>query len=123
MPSLDPRVLDAAIDKLFDATDLCLCSADPLLDWNTFIAVELARKAEFQWTEIDSVGTGRRVGISTFVDGVWTGDGTATHYALIDRNSEFVLATQALTAAKVGQAGQAFTTPATLYFTFPGPVA
>lgn len=124
MPSLDPRILDASCYKLVsDATDLCLCSADPLLDWTAFLGVVLARKGGFEWTEIETVDVaGRRVGIMPFVDGVWTGDGTATHYAIVDWNSEIVLATGALTAAKVGQSGQAFTTSAPLYITFPGPV-
>lgn len=122
---LDPRILDASLYKLIDdATDYCLCSSDPGVGagaWTAFEAAELARKEIIAWGDIEDSGSGRRVALLPFVDGVWIEDGTATTYAVVDRTSEIVLATKALGASKDGLAGQSFTQAANLYFTFPGP--
>lgn len=123
MASLDTRIIDVQLYKLIsDASDVCLCSANPGLDWSAFEAAEVARKVGPVWGLIESDGgTGRRVAVLPFVDGVWTEDGTATHIALVDRNSEIVLLSRPLTSSVVGVAGQVFSTSANWTITQPGP--
>lgn len=120
--ALDPRVLDASINKIVDdATDICLCSSDPALVWADFEAAELARKAPIAFGEIETSGSGRRVPVPSFNDGSWIASGTATHYAIVDRISELVLLTVPLSASEEGEAGQFWKVEAAFYLTFPGP--
>lgn len=125
MPTLDTRVLDAALNQIIgDATDMALCSTDPgsgPAAWADFENAELASKAAPQFSTIEDNGTGRRVGIQPFTDGVWSVDGTATTWCLVDRTSEIVLCTRALSVPKAGVAGQSFTVADVFYITFPGP--
>lgn len=57
----------------------------------------------------DRSGGGREVVVAAITDGVVTGTGTATHYAIVDTNNSRLLATGSLTASQSVTAGNTFT--------------
>lgn len=57
----------------------------------------------------DRGGGGRKVTVSAISDGVITGTGTVTHYALVDTSGTRLLATAALTASQSVTNGNTFT--------------
>ncbi|QBQ72786.1 hypothetical protein CRP6_gp62 [Roseobacter phage CRP-6] len=57
----------------------------------------------------DRVGGGRKVSVTAIDDGVITGTGTVTHYALVDTVNSRLLATAALTASQSVTSGNTFT--------------
>ncbi len=54
-------------------------------------------------------GGGREVTISAITDGAVTGDGTVTHYALVDTGTSRLLVAQSLSASKAVNNGDVFT--------------
>jgi len=57
----------------------------------------------------DRTGGGRQVTVAAISDGSVTGDGTATHYAIVDTVNSRLLATGSLTASQVVSTGNTFT--------------
>ena len=57
----------------------------------------------------DRTGGGREVTVSAISDGVVTGTGTVTHYALVDTSNSRLLATGSLTASQAVTSGNTFT--------------
>lgn len=56
----------------------------------------------------DRAGGGREVVVSALTDGTITGNGTVTHYAVVDSTNSRLLATAALTASQVVTDGNTF---------------
>ena len=56
----------------------------------------------------DRSGGGREVIVSAISDGSVTGNGTATHYAIVDVSNTRLLATGSLTASQVVASGNTF---------------
>ena len=56
----------------------------------------------------DRSGGGREVVVAAISDGSITGNGTATHYAIIDTTNSRLLATGSLTASQVVSSGNTF---------------
>ena len=57
----------------------------------------------------DRAGGGREVVVAAISDGSVTGNGTATHYAIVDTVNSRLLATSLLTASQVVTSGNTFT--------------
>ena len=57
----------------------------------------------------DRTGGGRKVTVAAITDGSVTGNGTATHYAILDTVNSRLLATGSLTASQVVTSGNSFT--------------
>ena len=57
----------------------------------------------------DRSGGGREVVASAISNGSVTGNGTATHYSIVDTGNSRLLATGALTASQVVSSGNTFT--------------
>lgn len=57
----------------------------------------------------DRTGGGRKVTVAAITDGSITGDGTVTHYAIVDTANSRLLATAALTASQSVTNGNTFT--------------
>ena len=57
----------------------------------------------------DRTGGGRKVTVAAVADGSITGDGTVTHYAIVDTTNSRLLATAALTASQSVTNGNTFT--------------
>lgn len=57
----------------------------------------------------DRTGGGRKVTVAAITDGSVTGNGTATHYAILDTVNSRLLATGSLTASQVVTSGNTFT--------------
>jgi len=57
----------------------------------------------------DRSGGGREVTVAAISDGSVTGDGTATHYSIVDTANSRLLATGSLTASQVVSNGNTFT--------------
>jgi len=57
----------------------------------------------------DRSGGGREVTVAAISDGSVTGDGTATHYSIVDTANSRLLATGSLTASQVVSDGNTFT--------------
>jgi len=56
----------------------------------------------------DRTGGGREVTVAALTNGSITGDGTVTHYAIVDTANSRLLATAALTASQVVTDGNTF---------------
>lgn len=57
----------------------------------------------------DRTGGGRQVTVAAISDGSVTGDGTATHYSIVDTVNSRLLATGSLSASQVVSNGNTFT--------------
>jgi hypothetical protein len=57
----------------------------------------------------DRAGGGREVTVAVITDGLVTGTGTATHYAIVDTVNSRLLATGSLTASQSVTSGNTFT--------------
>ena len=57
----------------------------------------------------DRSGGGREVTVAAISDGSVTGNGTATHYALVDTSNSRLLATNSLSATQVVTSGNTWT--------------
>jgi hypothetical protein len=69
----------------------------------------------------DRTGGGREVVMSAITDGSVTGNGTATHYALVDTVNSRLLATGSLSASQSVNSGNTFTL-STVTIGIPDPV-
>ena len=56
-----------------------------------------------------TIGWGREVVVAAISDGSVTGNGTATHYAIVDTVNSRLLATGSLSASQVVASGNTFT--------------
>ena len=96
-------VLDTEADKLLitsqEATTYAEANATYALGNSTSLSIGVPS---------DRTGGGREVTAAAISDGSVTGDGTATHYAIVDTVNSRLLATGSLTASQVVSSGNTF---------------
>ena len=96
-------VLDTEADKLLitsqEATTYAEANATYALGNSTSLSIGVPS---------DRNGGGREVTAAAISDGSVTGDGTATHYAIVDTVNSRLLATGSLTASQVVSSGNTF---------------
>lgn len=104
-------VLDAPLSYITTNTEkLHILSADPGLTWSNIAAYTLGHKTPPSFGAAgDRAGGGRKVTVTAITDGVVTGNGTASHYALTDDSLSKILATKALGSSQAVTSGNAFT--------------
>ena len=96
-------VLDTEADKLLitsqEATTYAEANATYALGNSTSLSIGVPS---------DRTGGGREVTAAAISDGSVTGNGTATHYAIVDTVNSRLLATGSLTASQVVSSGNTF---------------
>lgn len=111
MASLGDRVLDNGLSALdTEADKLFITSAEATTYTQAATTYALGVKnAPTVSAPADRTGGGREVTVSAITDGSVTGNGTATHYALVDSANSRLLAAGALSSAQAVTAGNTFT--------------
>ena len=111
MASLGDRVLDNGLSALdTEADKLFITSAEATTYTQAATTYALGVKnTPTVSAPADRTGGGREVTISAITDGSVTGNGTATHYALVDSANSRLLAAGALSSAQAVTAGNTFT--------------
>lgn len=109
MTMVSDYVLDAALVKYSEATDLHLCSAEPVV-YGDVATYSLAVKSSPAINAAeDASPSGRKRVIAAITDGVINTTGSATHWALIDSGNTRILATGDLSGSASLVAGEVFT--------------
>ena len=111
MASLGDRVFDSGLSVLdTEADKLFITSAEATTYTQAATTYALGVKnTPTVSAPADRTGGGREVTISAITDGSVTGNGTATHYALVDSANSRLLAAGALSSAQAVTAGNTFT--------------
>ena len=111
MASLGDRVFDSGLSALdTEASHLYITSAEATTYTQAATTYALGVKnTPTVSAPADRTGGGREVTISAIADGSVTGNGTATHYALVDSANSRLLAAGALSSAQSVTAGNTFT--------------
>lgn len=111
MASLGDRVLDNGLSALdTEADKLFITSAEATTYTQAATTYALGVKnTPTVSAPADRTGGGREVTVSAITDGSVTGNGTATHYALVDSANSRLLAAGALSSAQAVTAGNTFT--------------
>ena len=111
MASLGDRVFDSGLSALdTEASHLYITSAEATTYTQAATTYALGVKnTPTVSAPADRTGGGREVTISAITDGSVTGNGTATHYALVDSANSRLLAAGALSSAQAVTAGNTFT--------------
>ena len=111
MASLGDRVLDNGLSVLDTEVDkLFITSAEATTYTQAATTYALGVKnTPTVSAPADRTGGGREVTVSAITDGSVTGNGTATHYALVDSANSRLLAAGALSSAQSVTAGNTFT--------------
>ena len=111
MASLGDRVFDSGLSALdTEADKLFITSAEATTYTQAATTYALGVKnTPTVSAPADRTGGGREVTISAITDGSVTGNGTATHYALVDSANSRLLAAGALSSAQAVTAGDTFT--------------
>lgn len=114
MAFIADRVLDNGLTILdTEANRFDICSQEPVTYTEAITTYSLGNKTSFAvGSPQDGVTNGRRVVAPAITDGTVTGNGTATHWAIVDTGNSRLLATGALAASQVVTSGNVFTTTA-----------
>lgn len=112
MAALGNSVFDNGLNYLTSYTEkLYLLSGDPGLTWANIATYALGSKSTPTVSSpADRSAGGREVTISAITDGLVTGTGDATHYALTDDSEERILVTGALSSTLSVTSGGVFAT-------------
>lgn len=104
-------VFDAALSKLdTEANRLDICSSEPTNYTQATSTNTLGNKTSLSvGAPADRSPNGRKVTVAAITDGVVTGTGTATHWAITDTGNSRLLATGALSASQAVTNGNTFT--------------
>jgi hypothetical protein len=110
MAVLADFILDLALAELdTDAEQLHILSAEPA-NYAAVAGLTLGNKTPPTVSApTDRTPNGRKVTVSAVTDGMLTGTGTATHWALVDNTDSQLLATGALVVPQPVTAGNPFT--------------
>lgn len=112
MPFINDRVFDNGLTILdTEANRIDICSQEPTsyAQATTAGTYSLGNKTALVVGGIsDRTPSGRKVTVSAFSDGVVTGTGTATHWAITDTVNSRLLATGALAASSSVTSGNTF---------------
>ena len=110
MASLNDRVLDNGLTVLdTEANKILITSqeATTYLEANATYALGNSVSLSIA-APSDRTGGGREVVVAAISDGSVTGNGTATHYAIVDTVNSRLLATGSLTTSQVVTTGNTF---------------
>ena len=110
MPSLNNRVFDNGLSVLgTEANRIDLTSQEATTYAAATSAFTLGNSTSLSIAApSDRSGGGREVVVAAISDGSVTGNGTATHYAIVDVSNTRLLATGSLTASQVVASGNTF---------------
>ena len=111
MAFLDNRVFDNGLSVLdTEANRLDICTQEP-----TTFAAATTTYSKGNKTSLaigspgDRTGGGRKVTVPAITDGVVSGTGTVTHWAIVDTVNSRLLATGSLNASQAVTSGNTFT--------------
>jgi hypothetical protein len=110
MPSLNNRVFDNGLSILdTEASRIDLTSQEATTYIEATSTHTLGNSTSLSIAApSDRSGGGREVVVAAISDGSVTGDGTATHYAIVDVSNTRLLVTGSLTASQVVASGNTF---------------
>lgn len=110
MPFLNDRVLDNGLTVLdTEANRLDICSQEPVTYSEATSTYTLGNKTSLSvGAPTDRTPNGRKVVVAAITDGSVTGNGTASHYAIVDTVNSRLLATGSLAASQVVTSGNTF---------------
>ena len=110
MPSLNNRVFDNGLSVLdTEASRSDLTSQESTTYTEATSTHTLGNSTSLSIAApSDRSGGGREVVVAAISDGSVTGNGTATHYAIVDVSNTRLLATGSLTASQVVASGNTF---------------
>jgi hypothetical protein len=110
MATLDNRVFDNGLTVLdTEANKLLITSQEAASFTEANVTYALGNTTSLSIaTPSDRAGGGREVIAAAISDGSVTGNGTATHYAVVDTVNARLLATGSLTASQVVSSGNTF---------------
>ena len=111
MPSLNNRVFDNGLSVLdTEASRIDLTSQEATSYTEATSTYTLGNSTSLSIAApSDRSGGGREVVVAAISDGSVTGNGTATHYAIVDTVNSRLLATGSLSASQVVASGNTFT--------------
>ena len=111
MTFIADRIRDMGLEILqTEAEDLHICSQEPTTYAEAITTYTLGDKNGITASALaDGTGGGRAVTISAITDGAVTGNGTASHIAVVDVTNTRLLATKALSASQAVTSGNTFT--------------
>ena len=111
MPSLNNRVFDNGLSVLdTEASRIDLTSQEATSYTEATSTYTLGNSTSLSIAApSDRSGGGREVIVAAISDGSVTGNGTATHYAIVDTSNNRLLATGSLSASQVVASGNTFT--------------
>ena len=111
MPSLNNRVFDNGLSVLdTEASRIDLTSQEATTYTQATSTYTLGNSTSLSIAApSDRSGGGREVVVAAISDGSVTGNGTATHYAIVDVANTRLLATGSLSASQVVASGNTFT--------------
>lgn len=108
MPFLNDAVLDKGLDELrLKAQNVHVCSAEPA-SFAAVAGVALGVAALTNDPIADRTGGGREVVLNAGA-ATYDASGTATHYAVVDTTNSVLLATNAFSASRAVNLGDAIT--------------
>jgi hypothetical protein len=111
MATLNDRVFDNGLTVLdTEANKILITSqeATSYLEANTTYALGNSTSLSIA-APSDRAGGGRQVVVAAITNGTVTGNGTATHYAIVDTTNSRLLATGSLVASQSVTSGNTFT--------------
>jgi len=102
--------LDKTIEAIrTDCNQLVLCTQEPTTYTQAFTTYKVATKTSPTITApADGSPNGRRITVSQFTDGTVSGNGTATHFALIDTVNSRLAVVNTLTTSQAVTSGNTF---------------
>ena len=110
MPFINDRVLDNGLTILTsEANQLRICSAEPATFTEATSTYTLGTKTTPTVSSPTARSPGRKVTVSAISDGNCTGNGNATHWALVDTVNSQLLAASSLGATYAVTTGRVFT--------------
>jgi hypothetical protein len=108
MASVNPNAYDAAIAYLItNGNRLHICSQEPTVVGTLY---SLGNKSSITLGAAGAgTPSGRKTTVPAITDGAVTGNGTATHWAIINTGATILVATGQLNASQVVSSGNVFT--------------
>lgn len=105
------KIIDAAFDAaigymITNGNILHICSSEPTL---VGTLNSLGNKAVTLGAAGDGTPSGRKTTVPAITDGTVTGNGTATHWAIINTGATILVATGSLNESQAVTSGNAFT--------------
>jgi hypothetical protein len=110
MATLDNRVFDNGLTVLDTEANVIHVTSAEATSFANVASVTLGNSTSLSiGAPQDRSGGGREVVVAAISDGDITGNGTATHYAIVDTVNSRLLATGSLTASQSVTSGNSFT--------------